>query len=78
MISDRLDLLIGLILGLFLGGFGVYVMVQVRGWFTSPEVRKLRDENRKLSKRIDQKDKYIEEMLRRAEDIALQMQKEKS
>jgi hypothetical protein len=73
--ADKLDFTGGLILGLFLGGIGVYAMVKIRGWFTSSEVRRLRQENRQMEKRLEQKDRHIEEMLQRAEDMAREMQR---
>jgi hypothetical protein len=73
--DDRFDFVIGLAFGILLGGLGVYVMVKVRGWFVSSELRSLRKENRELQKRMEQKDRHIEEMLRRAEDVAREMRK---
>ncbi len=66
---EPFDFLVGLLLGFLLGGLGAYVMVRVKGWFTSSEVRGLRREVRSLEKRIEQKDRHIDEMLRRAEDV---------
>ena len=74
---DHFEFFVGLLLGLLLGGVGVYALVQIKGWFTTPEVRKLREDARQLRKRLELKDKHIEEMLQRAEEIAKQMQKEK-
>jgi hypothetical protein len=76
--TDRFDFIIGLVLGILLGGLGTYAMVRIKGWFTPPEVRRLRKEKRQLEKRIEQKDKYVDEMIHRAEDMAREMQKERT
>jgi hypothetical protein len=72
--DGRFDFFVGLILGILLGGLGVYAMVRIRGWFTSSEIRNLRHLNRQLHRRIKQKDQHIEEMLRRAEVVARELQ----
>ena len=73
--AGTLDFIVGLILGIFVGGLGVYAMVKIRGWFISSEVRRLRQENRQLQKRVEQKDRYIDEMLKQAGEVAKEMQK---
>jgi tRNA A37 N6-isopentenylltransferase MiaA len=72
--ADRFDFIIGVTVGILVGGLGLYVMVKIRGWFSSSEVRRLRQENRQMQKRLEQKDRHIDEMLRRAEEVAQEMQ----
>jgi hypothetical protein len=75
---DPLDFFAGLLLGLLLGGAAVYAMVRVRGWFTSSEVRGLRKKVLELQKRIERKDRHIEDMLERAEDVVRDVKKERA
>jgi hypothetical protein len=72
---NAFDFFVGLLLGLLVGGLGVYALVRLRGWFSSPEVRKLRQDNRQLQRRIEEKNKHIEEMLLRAEEVIRDVQK---
>jgi cell division protein ZapA (FtsZ GTPase activity inhibitor) len=73
--DGRFDFFIGLVLGLLMGGLAIYAMVKIRGWFTSSELQQVRKENRQLQKRLEQKDRHIDEMLKRAEKVAQDMQK---
>ena len=75
---NLLDFLVGMALGLLLGGLGVYALVKVRGWFSSSEIRRLRQENRQMQKRIEEKNKHIDEMLKRAEEVVRDVQKGRS
>lgn len=76
--AESLDFIVGLILGILVGGLGVYAMVKIRGWFISSEVRHLRQENRQMQKRLEQKDRHIDEMLKQAGEVAKEMQKRRT
>lgn len=69
---------IGLILGLIGGIFGTLVFVKVKSLFMSTEVRKLRHENKILEKRLQEKDRYVDQMLGHAEKLAHDVSKQRS
>jgi hypothetical protein len=73
---------IGIILGFLAGIILTLVVVRVKSLFVSGEVRRLRQENKTLDKRIQEKDKYINQMMGHAEELArgfnMQRQNEKN
>ncbi len=61
---------IGIILG-FIGGVALtLVFVSVKSLFSTGEVRKLRQEKKALEKRIQEKNRHIDEMMGHAEQLA--------
>jgi hypothetical protein len=68
---------IGLILGFVAGTLGTLIVVKVKSLFASSEVRRLRQEKKGLEKRLQEKDKYIHQMLGHAEKLAQDFGKQK-
>ncbi len=69
---------IGVILG-FIGGIILtLIVVKVKSLFVSGEVKRLRKEKRDLEKRLQEKDKYIDEMMEEAAKLARDFRKQKS
>ena len=61
---------IGIILG-FIGGVALtLVFISVKSLFSAGEVRKLRQEKKSLEKRIQEKNRHIDEMMGHAEQLA--------
>jgi len=67
---------VGLILGLMGGTLGTLVFVKVKSLFVSNEVRKLRHEKKILEKRLQEKDRYVNQMLGHAEKLAHDVSKQ--
>lgn len=68
---------IGITLG-FIGGIIVtLIIVKVKSLFASGEVKKLRHEKKTLEKRLQEKNKYINEMMGHAEKLAVDVGKQK-
>jgi len=61
---------IGIIFGLVGGIVLTLIFVKVKSIFSSGEVRRLSREKKDLEKRLQQKDKYIDEMMGHAEKLA--------
>lgn len=61
---------IGIILGLIGGVVLTLIVVKVKSLFSSSEVRRLSREKKNLEKRLQEKDKYIDEMMDHAEKLA--------
>lgn len=61
---------IGIILGFLAGIILTLVIVKVKSLFVSGEVRRLRQENKTLEKRLQEKNKYINGMMSHAEELA--------
>lgn len=61
---------IGIILGFMAGVLLTLIVVKVKSLFSSSEVRRLMQEKKALEKRIQEKDKYIDEMMGHAEKLA--------
>jgi uncharacterized membrane-anchored protein YhcB (DUF1043 family) len=61
---------IGTFLGLIVGIILTLIFIKVRSLFASSELRKLRQEKKMLERRIQEKDKYIDEMMGHAEKLA--------
>jgi F0F1-type ATP synthase membrane subunit b/b' len=61
---------IGTALGVVVGVVGTVVYGKIRGFFAKSEVAKLRQENRTLKQRLENKDKHIQEMMYHTEKIA--------
>ena len=61
---------IGIIFGLIGGIVLTLIFVKVKSIFSSGEVRRLSREKKDLEKRLQQKDKYIDEMMGHAETLA--------
>jgi uridine kinase len=61
---------IGIIFGLIGGIVLTLIFVKARSIFSSSEVRRLRREKKDLEKRLQEKDKYIDEMMGHAEKLA--------
>lgn len=68
---------IGIVLG-FIGGIVLtLIIVKVKSLFASGEVKRLRKEKKALEKRLEQKNKGIDEMMGRAEKLAQDFSKQK-
>jgi sensor domain CHASE-containing protein len=61
---------IGITLGFMAGILLTLIVVKVKSLFSSSEVRRLTQEKRGLEKRIQEKEKYIDEMMGHAEKLA--------
>lgn len=61
---------IGIILGFMAGVLLTLIVVKVKSLFSSSEARSLKQEKRSLEKRIQEKDRYIDEMMGHAEKLA--------
>ena len=61
---------IGTFLGLIVGIILTFIFMKVRSLFSSSELRKIRQEKKMLERRIQEKDKYIDEMMGHAEKLA--------
>jgi hypothetical protein len=61
---------IGIILGLIGGVVLTLLFVKVKSLFSSSEVRRLSREKKSLEKRLQEKDRYIDEMMGHAEKLA--------
>ena len=61
---------IGVILGFMAGVLLTLIVVKVKSLFSSGEVRRLTQEKKALEKRIQEKDKYIDQMMGHAEKLA--------
>jgi len=68
---------IGIVLG-FIGGIVLtLIIVKVKSLFVSGEVKRLRKEKKALEKRLEEKNKGIDEMMGRAEKLAQDFSKQK-
>jgi uncharacterized membrane-anchored protein YhcB (DUF1043 family) len=63
-------LYIGIILGFLAGVLLTMIAVKMKSLFLSSETRRLRQQKQALEKRLHEKDKYIDEMMRHAENLA--------
>ena len=61
---------IGIILGFIAGAVLTMIVVKVKSLFSSSEVKRLTQEKKALEKRIQEKDKYIDQMMGHAEKLA--------
>jgi sensor domain CHASE-containing protein len=61
---------IGIIFGLIGGIVLTLIFVKVKSMFSTSEVRRLSREKKDLEKRLQEKDKYIDEMMGHAEKLA--------
>jgi hypothetical protein len=61
---------IGIILGLIGGIVLTLIFMKVKSLFSSSEIRRLGREKKELEKRLQEKDKYIDEMMGHAEKLA--------
>ena len=68
---------IGLILGFLAGIILTLIVVKVKSLFVSGEVRRLRQENKTLEKRLQEKNKHINEMMGHAEELARSFNKQR-
>lgn len=68
---------IGIILGFIGGTVLTLIIVKVKSLFVSGEVTKLRQEKKGLEKRLQQKNKHIDEMMGHAEKLAHDLGKQK-
>jgi hypothetical protein len=68
---------IGLILGFMAGVVVTLIFVKAKSLFASSEVRRLRQERKALEKRLQEKDRYIDEMLGHAEKLAQDFTRQK-
>lgn len=68
---------IGIVLG-FIGGIVLtLIIVKVKSLFVSGEVKRLRKEKKALEKRLEEKNKGIDEMMGRAEKLVQDFSKQK-
>ena len=68
---------IGIILGFLAGIILTLIVVKVKSLFVSGEVRRLQHEKRALEKRLQEKNKYINEMMGHAEQLARSFNKQR-
>jgi predicted PP-loop superfamily ATPase len=68
---------IGITLGFIGGIIATLIIVKVKSLFASGEVKKLRHEKKTLEKRLQEKNKYINEMMGHAEKLAVDVGKQK-
>lgn len=61
---------IGIILGFIAGVVLTLIVVKVKSLFSSSEVKRLTQEKKGLEKRIQEKDKYIDQMMGHTEKLA--------
>jgi hypothetical protein len=61
---------IGIALGLIGGVVLTLIVVKVKSLFSSSEVKRLSREKKNLEKRLQEKDRYIDEMMGHAEKLA--------
>ena len=61
---------IGIILGLIAGAVLTMIVVKVKSLFSSGEAKRITQEKKPLEKRIQEKDKYIDQMMGHAEKLA--------
>jgi len=61
---------IGIILGFIAGVLLTIIVVKIKSLFASSAVRRLTQEKKALEKRIQEKDKYIDQMMGHAEKLA--------
>lgn len=69
---------IGVILGFIGGVILTLIVVKVKSLFVSGEVQRLRKEKRDLEKRLQEKDKHIDEMMGQAAKLAHDLRKQRS
>ncbi len=65
-----LDFFVGLSLGAVLGIGGTWLFHRLRHWLGYSEVSRLRGENRRLARRLAEKDRHIGRMLSETERLA--------
>jgi hypothetical protein len=68
---------IGVLLGFIGGVILTLIVVRVKSLFASSEVKKLRQEKKGLEKRLQEKNKYIDEMMGRATKLAQDFNRQK-
>jgi len=68
---------IGIFLGFIAGAVLTLIVIRVKSLFVSGEVRRLRQEKKDLEKRLQEKNKYIDEMMGQAAKIAQDFSKQK-
>ena len=68
---------IGLALGAIVGAIAAVLYAKLRGFFSKSEVSQLRQENRTLKQRLEEKDKHIQEMMYHTEKIAAGLAEQK-
>ena len=69
---------IGIILGFIAGAALTMIVVKVKSLFSSSEAKRLKQEKKALEKRIQEKDKYIDQMMGHAEKLAHDFSTQKS
>jgi hypothetical protein len=75
--DERTLFYIGIFLGFVFGVVLTLIVVKVKSLFSSSQVRELREEKKKLESRLQEKNKYIDEMMGRAEKLAHDFGKQK-
>ena len=68
---------IGIALGFLAGIIGTLIVVKVKSLFASTEVRRLREEKKALQKRLQEKNRYIDQMMGHAEKLANDFSRQK-
>jgi len=68
---------IGTLLGFIAGIVLTLIVTKVRSLFASSEVRRLRQENKALEKRLQEKNRYIDEMMGHAKKLARDLSTQK-
>jgi len=68
---------IGISLGFLAGIILTLIFVKVKSLFASSEVRRLRQERKDLEKRLQEKNKHIDQMMGHAEKLAHDFSKQK-
>jgi hypothetical protein len=69
---------VGIALGFLAGIIGTLIVVKVKSLFASTEVRRLREEKKTLQKRLQEKNRYIDQMMGHAEKLANDFSRQRS
>jgi len=69
---------IGIALGFLAGIIGTLIVVKIKSLFASTEVRRLREEKKALQKRLQEKNRYIDQMIGHAENLANDFSRQRS
>ncbi|OPX20963.1 MAG: hypothetical protein BZ151_01150 [Desulfobacca sp. 4484_104] len=66
---SALEFILGLLIGLILGVGLTLAVIKIKSLFKGSEVKRLRDENRQLKRRLEEKDRHIGRMLTETEKL---------
>ncbi|MDD3581214.1 MAG: hypothetical protein PHW74_09365 [Desulfobacca sp.] len=66
---SALEFILGLVIGLIFGVGLTLAVIKIKSLFKGSEVKRLRDENRQLKRRLEEKDRHIGRMLTETEKL---------